>query len=95
MNVLYRTLMSDQQPEQKYESKRRQIAQNLKSKTYWPDGMKHPENFRGFYWTEDMAFCGFATLSHQEKTVGMIKKALDTNAQNQANQSNASGNNNH
>ena len=85
MNVLYRTLMSDQQPEQKYESKRRQIAQNLKSKTYWPDGMKHPENFRGFYWTEDMAFCGFATLSHQEKTVGMIKKALDTNAQNQAN----------
>ena len=42
--------------------------------------MKHPDSFRGFYWTDDMAFCGFATVNHQEKTVGMIKKALERKA---------------
>ena len=79
MNLMYTSLMEDEVPaEQKYENKRRQIKQNLKSETYWPQGMKHPEDYRGFYWTNDMAFCGFATLSHQEKTVGMIKKALDS-----------------
>ena len=45
-------------------TRRRKIAQNLKSKSYWPDGMKHPQQYRGFYWTNDLAFCGFATLSH-------------------------------
>ena len=59
-------------------SRRRKIANNIKSKSYWPDGMKHPAQYRGFYWTNDLAFCGFATLSHQEKTIGMIKKALDS-----------------
>ena len=78
MNLLYNTLMQEASPsEQKYESKRRKISENINSKHYWPEGMKHPENFRGFYWTDDMSFCGFATLSHQEKTVGMIKKALE------------------
>lgn len=64
MNVMYRTLMEDQAPEQKYSQHRRQLAKNLKSKSYWPEGMKHPQEYRGFYWTDDMAFCGFATLNH-------------------------------
>ena len=78
MNILYKTLMQEQDaPCQKYEKKRAKIANNLKAKEYWPEGMKHPDDFRGFYWTNDMSFCGFATVNHQEKTVSMIKKALD------------------
>ena len=80
LNRMYAEMMENEEaePEQKYMSRRRRIAGNLKSKSYWPDGMKHPDQYRGFYWTDDLAFCGFATLSHQEKTIGMIKKALDS-----------------
>lgn len=78
MNAAYRSLMATQaqRPAQKYAAKRREIEGNLKRKDYWPKSMKHPDKYRGFYWTEDMAFCGFATTEHQDKTVGMIKQAL-------------------
>ena len=52
-------------PSQKYESTKRTIQKNLKQRDYWPDGMEHPENYRGFFWTDDLAFCGFATASRQ------------------------------
>eukprot|EP00353_Schmidingerella_taraikaensis_P000997 CAMPEP_0185596346 /NCGR_PEP_ID=MMETSP0434-20130131/80702_1 /TAXON_ID=626734 ORGANISM="Favella taraikaensis, Strain Fe Narragansett Bay" /NCGR_SAMPLE_ID=MMETSP0434 /ASSEMBLY_ACC=CAM_ASM_000379 /LENGTH=203 /DNA_ID=CAMNT_0028224831 /DNA_START=1858 /DNA_END=2471 /DNA_ORIENTATION=- len=78
LNRMYNEIMDQQEPEKKYMTRRRKIANNLKSKSYWPDGMKHPDQYRGFYWTNDLAFCGFATLSHQEKTIGMIKKAIDS-----------------
>ena len=70
--------MKEQEPSQKYDFRRRQLVHDLKSKNYWPEGMKHPADYRGFYWTDDLTFCGFATLSHQERTIGMIKKAIDT-----------------
>ena len=38
--------------------------------------MEHPANYRGFYWTDDLAFCGFATANHQQKTINMISKAM-------------------
>ena len=59
-------------PVKKYENTREKIVQNLKSKHYWPKTMKHPEEYRGFYWTEDMAFCGFATTQNQGETINMI-----------------------
>ena len=65
-------------PSQKYESKRSEIVQNIKSKDYWPAGMEHPNNYRGFYWTDDLAFCGFATLQHQQKTINMVQRAMNT-----------------
>ena len=51
-------------PVKKYANTREKIIQNLKQKDYWPETMKHPENYRSFYWTDDMSFCGFATMHH-------------------------------
>ena len=61
----------------KYANTRDKIVQNLKQKDYWPDTMKHPENYRSFYWTDDLAFCGFATMQHQGKTIDIIKQAKE------------------
>ena len=69
---LHKTLLQDQEPEQKYESKRRQITDVINNPTYWPEGMRHPADYRGFYWTDDLAFCGFATLDCQKKTAQSI-----------------------
>ena len=70
-------------PSQKYESTKNQIVTNLKKKDYWPDGMEHPKNYRGFYWTDDLAFCGFATVNHQQKTINMIQKAMNPSPRNE------------
>ena len=59
---------------------------NIKQKDYWPDGMEHPSNYKGFYWTDDLAFCGFATANHKQKTIGMIQKAMNTNVRDQSDQ---------
>jgi hypothetical protein len=64
LNNMYKTLMQEHDSELKYTSRRVKVAENIKAKNYWPEGMKHPQEYRGFYWTDDMAFCGFATLSH-------------------------------
>ena len=69
-------------PVQKYESTKNQIVNNLKKKDYWPEGMEHPSNYRTFYWTDDMAFCGFATQDHQQKTINMIQSALNPSPKN-------------
>lgn len=45
LNRMYTEMMRNEEaePEQKYISRRRRITGNLKSKNYWPDGMKHPD----------------------------------------------------
>lgn len=70
--------MREKSPPQKYEQRRRQITQNLKAKDHWPEGMKRPTEYRSFYWTNDLSFCGFATIDRQEKTIGIINKAMET-----------------
>ena len=68
----YRSIMrGSPEHEQNYERERRKISQKIADREYWPDGMTHPKEYRGFYWTKDMAFCGFATLNSQAyKTLG-------------------------
>lgn len=53
--------LSTKTPVQRYNIMKRQIIQNLKSKQYWPEDLKKPEQFREFYWAPDLSFCGFAT----------------------------------
>ena len=60
----YKKQKDNQNPVKKNANTRDKIVQNLKQKDYWPDTMKHPQNYRSFYWTDDMAFCGFATMQH-------------------------------
>ena len=73
----YKKQKENLNPAQKYASTRDKIMQSLKQKDYWPDTMKHPENYRSFYWTDDMTFCGFATMQHQGKTIDLIKQAKE------------------
>ena len=43
LNQLYHSLMMEEdEPPSGYEHRRKQIAHSIKSKNYWPDGMKHP-----------------------------------------------------
>ena len=67
-----------QSPVKKYAETRDKIVKNLKCKDYWPETMKRPEDYRTFYWTNDLAFCGFATVTHQGKTIELIQKATQT-----------------
>ncbi|CDW80018.1 UNKNOWN [Stylonychia lemnae] len=48
-------------PVQSYNFKKNLIVQNIKSKDYWPESIKHPNQYREFYWAPDLSFCGFAT----------------------------------
>ena len=50
--------------------------------------MKRPEDFRTFYWTNDLAFCGFATVTHQGKTIELIHKATKQNRKKSKNRKN-------
>jgi hypothetical protein len=54
----------DMNPVKKYQSHRSKIVDNLKSKDYWPEEICHPDDYRSFYWTNDLSFCGFATAEH-------------------------------
>lgn len=77
MDLVYRTLMREKSPTHHYDRKRQQIVNNLKTRDHWPDGMKRPDEYRSFYWTNDLSFCGFATVQRQEKTISMINRALE------------------
>lgn len=76
----YRSIMQGSpEHEQNYEREKRKISQQIADREYWPDGMTHPKEYRGFYWTKDMAFCGFATMNSQAyKTLGGCTKKLDS-----------------
>jgi hypothetical protein len=50
-------------PTKKYQQTRKVIEGYIKSKTQWPEGLTHPENFRQFYWQNDFSKCGFAPSS--------------------------------
>eukprot|EP00347_Sterkiella_histriomuscorum_P014565 403360396 len=41
---------------QSYNFKKNQILENIKSKQYWPESIKKPEDYREFYWSKDMSF---------------------------------------
>lgn len=43
LNNMYRTLIQEQNDsENKYTSRRVRIAENIKTKNFWPEGIKHP-----------------------------------------------------
>jgi len=50
----------------KYDQKRLELVQNLKTKDYWPESLKAPTYFRKFIVADDLSYCGFAK---DEKTL--------------------------
>ena len=44
---------------------RAEVKNYIKSRDKWPEGLTHPTEFRQFYWTNDMALCGFASQYDQ------------------------------
>lgn len=46
-----------------YKKTRHNIQKNLSEKDYWPQGIRHPRDFRKFYMANDLKFCGFKAES--------------------------------
>lgn len=43
-----------------YEQRRSELEKNLKTKDFWPKGLREPNNFRKFIVADDLSYCGFA-----------------------------------
>lgn len=51
----------------RYAEARKQIQEAISEKDYWPEGMRHPAEYRKFYMAEDLSFCGFTNESQIAK----------------------------
>ena len=59
----------DRSSSRRYAEAKTNILKAIRSKEYWPDGMKHPREYRKFYMADDFSHCGFTRESQISKLI--------------------------